>query len=118
MGWSEVSYSDAYPTQQAAPAVDAKDTDAIFYHIRATGLDLEITPQRNGSTMTLTGHVFSRNGQGVGSVITVELLDQLGVVATETSAEGGFRFAGLTCGIYHIRITGNDWKMGIFGLTA
>lgn len=117
---SNVAYDNVRSITAAGPLTTAPDLRSLVYHARGVKLDVEITPRRDGSTLCLVGRVNSRSdGTTDPSMLTVELLDQLGVVATATSdVHGQFQFDELSCGVYHIRITGKDWKMGIFGLTA
>jgi len=80
---------------------------------------VEVSLVRRGLGAGFAGSVRSQIPGRAVSRLTVELLDPLGVVATaDTGADGEFSFEGLTSGVYHLRLTGDDWKMGIFGLTA
>lgn len=119
---SNLAYdSNVHSVPDVKLALPGEELNALTYHARGAKLDVQILPQRDGPTLKLTGQVLPRsdNGRHVAGKLKVELLDGLGLVATTGTNEGGdFQFAGLSRGIYHIRISGSDWKLGIFGLTA
>ena len=116
---NDLAWSGAH---RVPPPVAPEDGDrnALTYRARGAQMDVRILPLREGGKLTLAGSVIPREERDApGAELTVELLDPLGVVATtETGREGEFLFEGLTSGVYHLRITGDDWKIGIFGLTA
>ena len=110
--------SHGAPSTQTTPRSQAPYTHV--YQARSASVDLHITPVREGSTLTLKGRLLPRYGSlSARPAILVELLDQLGLVDSRPIAEDGeFEFAGLSCGVYHLRILGSNWKIGIFGLTG
>ncbi len=114
-----VSYGDLATAPVAGP-IECRETNSLRYQGRGAGVDVFITPCREGTTLRISGQVRGLgNGQPPVEKFTVELLDQLGIVAsTPTSQDGSFQFSGLAFGVYHVRITDGTWKMGVLGLTA
>lgn len=102
---------------RSTPVGRAREPDSLVYHVRATELDVVVTPTRTGTDFALSGRIVPRRGRPGPDNVLVELMDPLGVVAS-TSTGGDFVFERLNSGVYNLRITGSGWKLGIFGLTG
>lgn len=106
----------AYPGMQLM----ASNANSLFYRARGPSVDLHIVPSREGTKLAFCGQILSRPGFDTDSAeLNVELLDHLGLVSSAVpNREGVFRFTGLSCGVYHMRVSNADWKIGIFHITA
>lgn len=117
---NNLSYSDLATGIPEAEPTECQDVNILRYQGRGAGVDVRILPCREGTTLKISGQVRElKNGHPPVKKLTVELLDQLGTVATTpTSRDGSFQFDGLASGVYHMRITDGHWKMGVLGLTV
>ena len=92
----------------------------VFYRAKGADTEIHVSPCREETARGILGRIRSRrNSDAAYAALTVELMDQLGVVTTASPcSEGTFRFDGLSSGVYHLRISDGDWKIGVFGLTV
>lgn len=102
------------------PSPSALDSDSFYYRARGASVDLHITPRREGTDLAISGQILPRPGFGTPlAKLNVEILTHARVVASAApNPEGAFRFSGLSCGMYHMRVSNGEWKIAVFGITA
>ena len=98
----------------------ALDSDSYYYRARGASVDLHITPRREGSDLAISGQILPRPGFDFPlAMLNVEILNHARVVATAApDPDGVFQFSGLSCGMYHMRVSDGEWKIAVFGITA
>lgn len=98
----------------------ALDSDSLYYRARGASVDLHIMPKREGAELAISGQILPRPGfDSPLAKFNVEILNHARVVASAAlNREGVFQFSGLSCGVYHMRVSNGEWKIAVFGITA